>query len=44
MNVPVPTPMTKKKSSETDALNFKKTGKSIQYMYYSFYKYLSTNK
>ena len=29
MNVPVPTPMTKKKLSETDALNFKKTGKSI---------------
>ena len=34
--------MTKKKLSETDALNFKKTGKSIQYMYYSFNKYLST--
>ena len=29
MNVPVPTPMTKKKLSETDALSFKETDKSI---------------
>ena len=29
MIVPVPTPTTKKKLSETDALNFKETGKSI---------------
>ena len=44
MNVPVPTPITKKKLSETDALNFKETGKNIIHTYYSFNKYLSTNK